>query len=59
MTVNDLIERLEEIRDWNDGGDLPIYLYNDDGYTYGEISTYTINIGNYEDNRDGVIFEED
>ena len=22
MTVNDLIERLEEIRDWNDGGDI-------------------------------------
>lgn len=59
MTVNDLIERLEEIRDWNDGGDLPIYLYNDNGYTYGEINGYTMNIGKYEDDENGVIFEED
>ena len=26
MTVNELIERLEQIREWNDDGDLPIYL---------------------------------
>ena len=56
-TVNNLIERLEEIRDWNNGGDLPVYLYNDNGYTYGEINAYTINIGNYEDGEDGVAFE--
>ena len=34
MTVNELIERLEQIKEWNDCGDLPIYLYNDNGYTY-------------------------
>ena len=26
MTVNELIERLEQIKEWNDGGDLAIYL---------------------------------
>ena len=59
MTVNELIERLEQIREWNDGGDLPIYLYNDKGYTYGEISEYTMNIGNYKNDGNSVIFEEE
>ena len=59
MTVNELIERLEQIREWNNGGDLPIYLYNDNGYTYGEINEYTINIDNYKNDGNGVIFEEE
>ena len=57
MTVNDLIERLEEIRDWNDGGDLPIYLYNDNDYTYGEITEHSMDIGKYEDGGD-IEFED-
>lgn len=59
MTINELIERLEEIREWYDTGDLPVYLYNDNGYTYGEINEYTMNIGNYEDDGSGVVFEEE
>lgn len=59
MTVNELIERLGQIKEWNDCGDLPIYLYNDNGYTYGEISEYTMNIGNYKNDGNGVIFEEE
>lgn len=59
MTINELIERLEEIREWYNAGDLPVYLYNDNGYTYGEINEYTMNIGNYEDDGDGVVFEEE
>ena len=47
------------LNEWNNGGDLPIYLYNDNGYTYGEISEYTMNIGNYKNDGNGVIFEEE
>lgn len=37
MTVRELIERLEEF-DQN----LPVYLINDNGYTYGNITDYDV-----------------
>lgn len=58
VTVNELIERLEEIRESYDAGDLPVYLYNDNGYTYGDINECTMNIGDYQNDK-GVVFEED
>ena len=33
ITVNQLIEKLEELRDCENAGDCPIYLCNDNGYT--------------------------
>lgn len=56
FTLNQLIEKLEEIKE-NYGGDIPIYLYNDGGYTYGHINENTISVGNYTDS--GVRFIED
>ncbi len=49
FTVNQLIEKLEELRDYEDAGDLPVYLCNDNGYTYGEINEDTMNLKNYND----------
>lgn len=37
MTVKELIERLEEFDQ-----DLPVYLINDNGYTYGNITDYDV-----------------
>ena len=54
ITVNELIEFLEN----NFEGNLPIYLYNDNGYTYGEISEKTIHLGEYTEGS-GVEFDED
>lgn len=50
FSINELIERLEELKEWsNFNGDEPVYLYNDNGYTYGHINTETIDIGTYID----------
>lgn len=57
MTVNQMIEKLIELRDYDNAGDCPIYLSNDNGYTYGHINADTMNLGTYtEDN--GVEIEE-
>ena len=56
ITVNQLIEHLEQMKEWYNAGDLPIYLYNDGGYTYGKITEDTMDIGNYQDGN-GVEFE--
>lgn len=49
MTVQQLISALEKAIEWGDlSEDSPIYLANDRGYTYGEISDYSsFMIGEY------------
>lgn len=47
FTVNQLIEKLEELRDCDGAGDSPVYLCNDNGYTYGEINEDTMELKNY------------
>lgn len=49
FTVNQLIEKLEELRDQEDAGDLPVYLCNDNGYTYGEINENTMQFRTCDD----------
>lgn len=44
MTVQELIELLEEY-----DGDLPVYLNNDNGYTYGSITEDDISDDNNTD----------
>lgn len=55
FTIDNLIEKLEGLKE-EYGGDLPIYLYNDNGYTYGHINDNTINISDYTET-DGVNFD--
>ena len=57
FTINELIENLEYIKEIC-GGDLPVYLYNDNGYTYGHINEFTMQVGKYDENK-GVDFGED
>ena len=47
FTVNQLIEKLEEFRDCDGAGDSPVYLCNDNGYTYGEINEDTLRLKNH------------
>ena len=52
MTVGQLILALNRAIEWGElSADMPIYLSNDNGYTYGEISEYdSFTIGTkYED----------
>lgn len=56
FTIDELIEKLEELKAEH-GGDVPVYLYNDSGYTYGHINEDTMNIGNYTET-DGVNFDD-
>lgn len=56
FTIDELIEKLEELK-VECGGDVPVYLYNDKGYTYGHISEDTMNIGNYTET-DEVNFDD-
>ena len=58
MTINQLIEKLEELRDYHNAGNCPVFLYNDNGYTYGHINENTMNIGRYTETN-GVEFEEE
>lgn len=44
LTVKELIEELEAF-----DGDLPVYLKNDNGYTYGSITNEDIYNGETED----------
>lgn len=37
MTVSELIDKLKEFR-----GDMPVCFSNDNGYTYGSLSDYTV-----------------
>lgn len=55
LTIDQLIEQLEGIKEWA-GGDCPVYLINDNGYTYGHINEDTMNIGDYSE--DGVDFDD-
>lgn len=55
LTIQQLIDQLEGIKQYC-GEDAPVYLYNDNGYTYGHINEDTIGIGEYTDS--GVEFDE-
>lgn len=57
FTIDQLIEKLEELKAEH-GEDVPVYLYNDNGYTYGHINDDTMNICDYTE-ADGVISEDD
>ena len=57
MTVNQMIEKLIELRDYDNAGDCPIHLSNDNGYTYGHINADTMNLGTYTE-YNGVEIEE-
>ena len=52
-----MIEKLIELRDYDNAGDCPIYLSNDNGYTYGHINADTMNLGTYTE-YNGVEIEE-
>lgn len=56
FTIDQLLEKLEELKAEH-GGDVPIYLYNDNGYTYGHINDDTMNMGDYTE-IDGVNFDD-
>lgn len=56
FTIDQLIGKLEELKE-EYGGDVPVYLYNDNGHTYGHINDDTMNIGNYTEAA-GVDFED-
>ena len=58
MTINQLIEKLEDLRDCHNAGNYPVFLYNDNGYTYGHINENTMNIGRYTETN-GVEIEEE
>ena len=55
FTIDQMIEKLQELKEEH-GGDTPIYMYNDNGYTYGHINDDTMNIGYYTE-ADGVNFD--
>lgn len=50
FTAGELIELLQ-----NFDPEMPVYLINDKGYTYGEITEYTICEGNIDG--EGVMFD--
>lgn len=54
ITTGQLISILEDFPP-----DTPIYLINDNGYTYGEITEYTIHNGTYsEENGIDIVFND-
>lgn len=57
FTIDQLLEKLEELKAEH-GGDVPVYLYNDNGYTYGHINGNTMNIGDYTETG-GVNFDDE
>lgn len=57
FTIDELISQLEGLRE-NCGGNTKVYLYNDNGYTYGHINENTMDIGNYAEGK-GVKFNDD
>lgn len=54
MTIDELICQLEGLKE-QCGGDTSVYLYNDNGYTYGHINADTMAIGEYSEGK-GVEF---
>lgn len=54
ITVSDLIYRLEDF-----DGDTPVYISYDNGYTYGGISEYDINLEDVEEEEEEEEDEED
>ena len=54
ITVSDLIYRLEDF-----DGDTPVYISYDNGYTYGGISEYDINLEDVEEEEDYEEEEEE
>ena len=54
ITVSDLIYRLEDF-----DGDTPVYISYDNGYTYGGISEYDINLEDVEEEEDEEDEDED
>lgn len=57
FTIDQLLEKLEELKA-EYGGDVPVYLYNYNGYTYGHINGNTMNIRDYTET-DGVNFDDE
>ena len=53
-----LKQQREELRDYHNAGNCPVFLYNDNGYTYGHINKNTMNIGRYTETN-GVEIEEE
>lgn len=53
FTIDNLIEKLNKLKK-EYGGDIPVYMYSDNGYTYGHINEDTINIGDYSET-DGLV----
>lgn len=54
MTVGQLLHALEAAIEWGElSADMPIYLSNDSGYTYGEISSWnSFSVGEKYDDAD-------
>ena len=50
MTVSRLIECLKSVLRYE--GDIPVYLINDEGYTYGSIDEDSLNPDTYESEND-------
>ena len=48
MTVGELAEMFALIAD-REGEDMEVYLRNDDGYTYGGITEYDVNVAEIEE----------
>lgn len=48
MTVGELAETFALIAD-REGDDMKVYLRNDDGYTYGGITEYDVNVTEIEE----------
>lgn len=59
MTIDELINKLEEIKDWYASGDTPIYLRNDNGYTYGDIREENFSAGFFNDDKVVCTYLED
>ena len=54
ITVSDLIYRLKDFDE-----DIPVYISYDNGYTYGGISEYDINLEDVEEEEDEEDEDED
>lgn len=47
MTVNQLIDKLTQLRDENQLGDCPVFIMNDELYNTGRVNEQTIKVGKY------------
>lgn len=57
MTVSQLINVLEDVL--SDNGDIPVYLKNDNGYTYGSIDYSSFETANYTDKKNEEYDEDE